>query len=76
MTRLMEIRKERGFPQTLGKAFGFPTFPHRLDDDGHSKRSNFQRQRSTLERPISCLKDGEYLRLLLINKPSRALFHE
>jgi hypothetical protein len=23
----MEIRKQRGFPQRLGKAFGFPTFP-------------------------------------------------
>ena len=23
----MEIRKKRGFPQRLGKAFGFPTFP-------------------------------------------------
>jgi hypothetical protein len=27
MTWLMEIRTERGFPQPLGKAFGFPTFP-------------------------------------------------
>jgi hypothetical protein len=23
----MEIRKKRGFPQELGKAFGFPTVP-------------------------------------------------
>ncbi len=26
----MEIRKKRGFPQRLGKAFGFPTFPQAL----------------------------------------------
>ena len=61
MTRLMEIRKERGFPQPLGKAFGFPTFSTGPTTAITYKRTLFQRQHSTLEMPISCRKDGEYL---------------
>ena len=63
MTRLMEIRNKRGFPQPLGKAFGFPTFSTGLTAAVTHNGAFFQRQRSTLEKPISCLKDGEYLRL-------------
>ena len=61
MTWLMEIRKERGFPQPLGKAFGFPTFPTGPTAAVINNGVFFQRQRATLEKPISCLKDGEYL---------------
>jgi len=62
MTRLMEIRKKRGFPQPLAKPCWVSHISHRPDGGGHSQRSIFQRQRSTLEKPIFCPKDGEYLK--------------
>ena len=62
MARLMEIRKKRGFPQSLGKAFGFPTFPTGPTTAIISHGPfNFQGRRSTLDSPVFCLKDGEYL---------------
>jgi hypothetical protein len=61
MTRLMEICKERRFPQPLAKPCWVSHFSHRPDGGGYSQQSIFQRQRSTLEKPISCPKDGEYL---------------
>jgi hypothetical protein len=62
MTWLMEIRKGRGFPQPLAKPCWVSHISHRPDGGDHSQRSIFQRQRSILETPISCPKDGEYLK--------------
>jgi len=60
MTQLMEICKERRFPQPLAKPCWVSHIFHK-PDGGHSQRSFFQRRRSTLESSIFCPKDGEYL---------------
>jgi len=61
MTQLMGICEERRFPQPLAKPCWVSHFSHRLGGGDHSQRSIFQRRRSTLESPVSCPKDGEYL---------------
>ena len=62
MTRLMEIRKERGFPQPFAKPCWVSHISHRPDDDGVSSRQfNHGRQRPTLTKSIFCPTNGEPL---------------
>jgi hypothetical protein len=58
LTPLMEIRKERGFPQRL-EALRLHSSPR----PGGGTISFFTRQRSTLSKPISGPKNGEHLHL-------------
>jgi len=66
MTRLMEIRKERGFPQPFAKPCWVSHISHRPDDDGVSSRQfNHGRQRPTLTKSIFCPTNGEHLNRLV-----------
>jgi hypothetical protein len=63
LTLLMEIRKERGFPQQLEKSLAKDT---RLFHSSHRPNNKdlsimYCRQRSTLRRPDFGPKDGEHL---------------
>ena len=69
MTQLTEVRKERGIPQPLGKALGFSTFSTGPTAAVTYNGALFQRQRSTLEMPISCRKDEEYFKLQVSASP-------
>src|SRR5215470_3060312 len=58
LTPLMEIRKERGFPQRLEKR-------PRQERSAFSQFPQARRRRSTLRRTIFCPKNGEHLTALL-----------
>jgi hypothetical protein len=60
LTPLMEIRKERGFPQRLEALRLHSSAQARRRD--HQHESFFNRQRSTLSKPVFGPKNGEHLR--------------